>query len=395
MTSTAAARAQPAGDLGFAWLTLPSGQRLTFVDVPGQERSVPNLLAGAGPAAAVLFAVAADAGWSSQSARQLAMLDALGIRRGLLVVTRADLADPGPALSQASGQIAASGLGDVEALAVSAVTGQGLPELVGALGRLADSLPVPDPCAPVRVWVDRSFSAAGGATAITGTLAAGTVRTGDELVIAPSMRPVRVRAIRCMGEPTAELTGPARATFQLDGASAEQLGRGSAMVQPGRWVLADVIDVRLSGSGRTGPASSVPASPCRRSVSALRCATPVSATPAPGTAVTATPVRSPPSQPPRSQPPWCPAVWPPARQRIAPAAGHVRARRDRAHGRPGPPADQQGRQARAARADSAARRRPGPAARRGRAGRLDAGGQDAGPGAGRQVVGDSAPSCST
>ena len=108
-----------------------------FVEMPGQERSVPSLLAGAGAAAAVLFAVAADVGWSSQSARQLAMLDALGIRRGLLVVTRADLADPGPALSQAGGHIAASGLGDVEALAVSAVTGQGLPELLGALGRLA------------------------------------------------------------------------------------------------------------------------------------------------------------------------------------------------------------------------------------------------------------------
>jgi selenocysteine-specific elongation factor len=254
-------RRSQAGDLGFAWLTLPSGQRLTFVDVPGQEHSVPNLLAGAGPAAAVLFAVAADAGWSSQSARQLAMLDAIGIRRGLLVVTRTDLADPGPALSQASAQIAASSLGDVEALAVSAVTGQGMPELVGALSRLASSLPVPDPGAPVRVWVDRSFCAAGGATAITGTLAAGTVRTGDELVIAPAMRPVRVRAIRCMGEPVTELTGPARATFQLDGASAEQLGRGSAMVQPGRWVLADVIDVRLPWSGRTGPASPVPASP--------------------------------------------------------------------------------------------------------------------------------------
>ena len=254
-------RSSQTGDLGFAWLTLPSGQRLTFVDVPGQERSVPNLLPGAGPAAAVLFVVAADAGWSPQSARQLAMLDTLGIRRGLLVVTRADLADPGPALSQATGHIAASSLGDVEALAVSAVTGEGMPELVGALARLADSLPVPDAGAPVRVWVDRSFSTAGGTTAVTGTLPAGTVRPGDELVIAPSMRPVRVRAIEFMGEPTAELTGPARATFQLDGASSEHVGRGTAMVHPGRWTLADVIDVRLSWSSSTGPGSKGPAGP--------------------------------------------------------------------------------------------------------------------------------------
>ncbi len=247
----AAAAHLQTGDPGFAWLTLPSGQRLTFADVTGQERSVPNLLAGAGPAAAVLFVVAADAGWGPQPARQLAMLDALGIRRGMLAVTRADLADPGPALSQATGHIAGSILGDVEALAVSAVTGEGLPELVGALARLAGSLPVPDAGAPVRVWVDRSFSAAGGITAATGTLPAGTVRTGDELVITPSMRPVRVRAIESMGEPTAELTGPARATFQLDGASCEHLGRGTAIVHPGRWTPADVIDVRLSWPGST------------------------------------------------------------------------------------------------------------------------------------------------
>ncbi len=236
-------RRSQTGDPGFAWLTLPSGQRLTFADVTGQERSVPNLLAGAGPAAAVLFVVAADAGWGPQPARQLAMLDALGIRRGLLAVTRADLADPGPALSQATGHIAGSILGDVEALAVSAVTGEGLPELVGALARLAGSLPVPDAGAPVRVWVDRSFSAAGGITAATGTLPAGTVRTGDELVITPSMRPVRVRAIESMGEPTAELTGPARATFQLDGSWSSGTGSGS------------------TGPGSTGPGSTGPGTP--------------------------------------------------------------------------------------------------------------------------------------
>ena len=84
-------------DLGFAWLTLPSGDQLAFVDVPGHERFVPNMLAGVGPVPAVLFIVAADEGWMPQSAEHLAALDALGICHGLLVVTRADLADPGPA----------------------------------------------------------------------------------------------------------------------------------------------------------------------------------------------------------------------------------------------------------------------------------------------------------
>jgi selenocysteine-specific elongation factor len=242
-------------DLGYAWLTLPSGERIAFVDVPGHERFVPNMLAGVGPVPAVLFVVAADEGWKPQSAEHLAVVDALGIRRGLLVVTRSDLADPGPALSEAGRLIAASSLGQVEALAVSAVTGEGLPGLVDALGRLAGSLPVPDPGAPVRIWVDRAFSMSGSGTVVTGTLPAGIVRRGDELVITPSMRPVRVRGIQALGEAVEELTGPARAALNLRGTSHDRLGRGMALVHPGRWTLTDVIDVRLvePGPGSAGP----------------------------------------------------------------------------------------------------------------------------------------------
>jgi selenocysteine-specific elongation factor len=244
-------------DLGYAWLTLPSGERIAFVDVPGHERFVPNMLAGVGPIPAVLFVVAADEGWKPQSAEHLAVVDALGIRRGLLVVTRSDLADPGPALSEAGQLIAASSLGQVEALAVSAVTGEGLPMLVDALGRLAGSLPVPDPGTPVRIWMDRAFTMAGSGTVVTGTLPAGTVRRGDELVITPSMRPVRIRGIQALGEPVEELTGPARAALNLRGTSHDRLGRGMALVHPGRWTLTDVIDVRLAerGCGGGGPGS--------------------------------------------------------------------------------------------------------------------------------------------
>jgi signal recognition particle receptor subunit beta len=101
-------------DIGFAWLTLPSGEQLAFVDVPGHERFVPNMLAGVGPVPGVLFVVAADEGWMPQSAEHLAVLDALGIRHGVLAVTRCDLADPAPALAQAAAEIAATSLGPVE-----------------------------------------------------------------------------------------------------------------------------------------------------------------------------------------------------------------------------------------------------------------------------------------
>jgi selenocysteine-specific elongation factor len=236
----------PGTDLGCAWLSLASGDRLAFIDVPGDERAVPNMIAGAAMVPAVLFVVAADHGWSAQSAEHLALVDSLGIRHALLAVTRADLADPGAALAEASEAIAASSLGRVAAFAVSAVTGQGLPALAGALARLAGGLPVPDPAAPVRLWVDRVFSADGGGTGVTGTLPAGTVRVGDVLVITPAMRPVRVQRIQAFGEPVTELTGPARASVSLRGASHERVGKGMALVQPGRWTLTDVVDVRLT-----------------------------------------------------------------------------------------------------------------------------------------------------
>ena len=232
-------------DLGFAWMDLPGGQRLAFVDVPGHERFVPNMLAGLGPVPAVMMVVAADGGWMPQSAEHLAAIDALGISRGLLVVTRADLADPGPAERRAAAEIAATSLGAVQAVAVSAVTGAGLPELRGALARLAGGLPVPDPGAPVRLWVDRAFSIKGSGTVVTGTLPAGTVRTGDELLLTPSLRPVRVRAIESMDQPADQVRGVARVALNLRGVARDIPARGMALVQPGRWTLTSTIDVRL------------------------------------------------------------------------------------------------------------------------------------------------------
>jgi selenocysteine-specific elongation factor len=233
-------------DLGFAWMKLPGGERLAFVDVPGHERFVPNMLAGVGPVPAVLFVVAADGGWMPQSVEHLAAIDAVGIRHGLLAVTRSDLADPGPATQQAVTKIAASSLGTVESVAVSAMTGAGLPELRAALARLAASLPVPDPAAPVRLWVDRSFSIRGSGTVVTGTLPAGTVSTGQELLLTPSMRPARIRGIESLNEPVPTVRGVARVALNLRGLAADVPARGMALVDPGRWTMARLADVRLS-----------------------------------------------------------------------------------------------------------------------------------------------------
>jgi selenocysteine-specific elongation factor len=233
-------------DLGYAWMTLPDGERLAFVDVPGHERFVPNMLAGVGPVPAVLIVVAADGGWMPQSAEHLAAIDAVGIRHGLLAVTRCDLADPGPATRQALEQIARTSLGSTEAVAVSAVTGAGLPELVAALARLVAVLPVPDAAAPVRLWVDRSFSIRGSGTVVTGTLPAGTVRTGQELLLTPSLRPARIRGVESLNEPVTTASGVTRVALNLRGVPADVPARGMALIDAGRWTMTRLLDVRLS-----------------------------------------------------------------------------------------------------------------------------------------------------
>src|SRR3954447_21748951 len=106
-------------DLGFAWTTLPTGRTVAFVDVPGHERFVPNMLAGVGPVPAAMMIVAADEGWMPQSAEHLAALHALDVRHGLLVVTRADLADPRAAQARAQAELAETSLTGIEAVAVS------------------------------------------------------------------------------------------------------------------------------------------------------------------------------------------------------------------------------------------------------------------------------------
>ena len=240
-------------DLGFAWFTLPSGQQIAFVDVPGHERFVPNMLAGVGAVPAVLFTVAADEGWMPQSEEHLAAVDALGITHGLLAVTRSDLADPAEARRQALGRIAATSLGEVEAVAVSARTGLGMPALRDALDRLAARLPQPDPAAPVRLWVDRAFRIRGSGTVVTGTLPAGTIREKQELLLTPSMEAVRVRGIETLKQPASQVSGVARVALNLRGAERVIPARGMALVEPGRWTLAATLDVRLAAAGDRPP----------------------------------------------------------------------------------------------------------------------------------------------
>jgi selenocysteine-specific elongation factor len=242
-------------DLGFAWTSLPSGATVAFVDVPGHERFVGNMLAGVGPVPAAVVVVAADEGWRAQSAEHLAALDALDVRYGLLVVTRSDLADPGHAIEHARAEIAATSLGAVEAVAVSGATGAGLEELRAALDRLVARLPAPDPAAAVRLWVDRSFTVKGAGTVVTGTLGAGELRVGDELELTGAARPVRVRGLQSLGAAADRVGAVARVAINLRGVDKDTIGRGQALLTPGRFRLTDLIDVRVHGD----PVADLPA----------------------------------------------------------------------------------------------------------------------------------------
>lgn len=242
-------------DLGFAWTTLPTGATVAFVDVPGHERFVPNMLAGVGPVPAVLFVVAADEGWMPQSAEHLDALHALNVRHGLLVVTRSDLMDPELAREEALEHLAGSTLGRIPAVCVSGATGAGLDELRAALSQLVTRLPAPDVEADVRLWVDRAFTIRGAGTVVTGTLAGGTLHVGDELELVPPGRTVTVRGLQSLGEPVESVPAVARVAVNLRGVPREAVHRGAALLTPKTWLATRTVDVRLATVPRHGDIS--------------------------------------------------------------------------------------------------------------------------------------------
>ena len=231
-------------DLGFAWTTLPSGRPLAVVDVPGHERFVGNMLAGVGSVPAALVVVAADDGWSAQTAEHVAVLDALGVRHALLAVTKADLADPAPVLADVRERLAATSMGEVPGVAVSAATGAGVPDVVAALESLLAGLPAPDREAPVRLWIDRAFPVKGAGTVVTGTLAAGRVAAGDRLQLGG--REVGVRGLHSLGLPVERAEATARVALNLRGIAVEELSRGDALLTPGAFRATAELDVTLT-----------------------------------------------------------------------------------------------------------------------------------------------------
>lgn len=225
-------------DLGFAHLRLPSGAVVGFVDVPGHVRFVANMLAGVGDAAACLLVVDAAEGWRPQTEEHLRILELLGLPAGVVALTKADLVDDEElelAALDVADHVRGTFLEDAAVVPVSAVSGRGLDALLAALGVLVAALPpVLDADRP-RLWVDRSFSARGAGTVVTGTLTGGSLRVDDQLHLLPSGTPVRVRALQSYGTPH-DAVGPGRrVAVNLGGVDHHAVHRGDALVRAHQW----------------------------------------------------------------------------------------------------------------------------------------------------------------
>jgi selenocysteine-specific elongation factor len=208
-------------ELGYAPLRLP-GRPLSVVDVPGHERFVRTMVAGATGIDAFLLCVAADDGFMPQTREHLAVLRALGVARGVVAITKADLADPGPAAAQVSER-----LPGIEAVPVAAPGGAGLDELLAALQRALADLPGrASRGGPVRLHVDRVFTLRGIGTVVTGTLWSGRIARGDEVLVLPGQIAARVRSIQVHDQPVPDAEAGQRVALALGGVGWRELRRG-------------------------------------------------------------------------------------------------------------------------------------------------------------------------
>jgi selenocysteine-specific elongation factor len=213
-------------ELGYAALGLPSGRRLSVVDVPGHERFVRTMVAGATGIDLFLMVVAADDGVMPQTREHAAVLAALGVREGVVAITRTDLADPARATAEV-----AELLPGTRIVPVCAPRGDGLDALRGDLDEIAAGLPGrAGPNGGMRLHVDRSFTIRGAGTVVTGTLWSGHVQRGQEVRVLPAGRRARVRSVQVHDEPVERADAGQRVALNLSGVARDEVSRGDVVV---------------------------------------------------------------------------------------------------------------------------------------------------------------------
>jgi len=236
-------------ELGFGWLTLPNGEELGIVDVPGHRDFIENMLSGIGGIDAVLLVIAADEGIMPQTKEHLAILDLLQIPAGLIVLTKTDLASDSGWLDLVEADIrhAVSGtvLKEAPILRVSARAGTGLKELTHALETLLQEKPARPDLSRPRLPIDRIFTMSGFGTVVTGTLRDGHLSVGDEVEILPSGLQGRIRGLQTHKKKEESAVPGSRTAVNVSGVDVEQIRRGDVLAHPGQYQSTRRIDVRF------------------------------------------------------------------------------------------------------------------------------------------------------
>ncbi|MFZ9580968.1 MAG: selenocysteine-specific translation elongation factor [Ilumatobacteraceae bacterium] len=235
-------------DLGFAHLDTPTGERISFIDVPGHVRFLGNMLAGVGGINGCLFVVDANEGWMPQTEEHLRILQLTGAPAGVIALTKSDLCDDDQrelATLEVIERVEGTFLEGATIVPVSATTGHGMSQLVDVLAALARSTPASIDRDRPRLFIDRVFAAKGSGTVVTGTLRDGSFAVGDHVIAGPNATEARVRGIQTLGE-TVERIGPGhRVALNLAGVDHQDLQRGDCVVKPGQWFHSDRVDAHL------------------------------------------------------------------------------------------------------------------------------------------------------
>ncbi|MBA4489471.1 selenocysteine-specific translation elongation factor [uncultured Paracoccus sp.] len=235
-------------DLGFAYADLGDGSLTGFVDVPGHEKLIHTMVAGAGGVDLALIVIAADDGIMPQTREHLAILSLLGVSRAVVAISKADLADADRIAAlhaEIAAELAATPMAGAPMVAVSARTGQGIADLRGLLAQAAADTVRRDAAGQPRLIVDRSFTMEGTGTVVTGILRAGRIGPGDHLTISPSGQAVRVRGVRAQNRPVARAEAGMRVALNLAGVAKDQVGRGDVVLAPELHAPTDRMDAVL------------------------------------------------------------------------------------------------------------------------------------------------------
>ncbi len=236
-------------DLGFAWLTLPGGEEIGIVDVPGHRDFIENMLAGIGGIDAALLVIAADEGVMPQTREHLAILDLLQIKNGIVVLTKIDLVDDPAWLDLVETDVRTTLQGtvlqDAPILRVSSLTRAGFPELLQTLDLLLKKLPARPDLGRPRLPIDRVFSILGFGTVVTGTLSDGRLAVGDEVEILPSGLHARIRGLQTHKKKEETAVPGSRVAVNLSGVDVEQIQRGEVLAHPGQYTPTQRLDVQF------------------------------------------------------------------------------------------------------------------------------------------------------